>query len=149
MCDINNTKIRISLFEGINNSQILKRFIFANDNTLSLKIIISYNPLGNKTEEKWYNSDGNVLVRWIYKYDEHNNQVEMSKYTPEGNLHAHWTYTYDNKGSVISKDDYSVNYNIHIITKYKYTYDSENNWTTKIVFNQDNDYIISRKIEYY
>lgn len=60
----------------------------------------------NKTEESWYNAEGERVSKWIYKYDDKGNMVEEGLYNSDGSLFNKRVYKYDDKSLLIEKNRY-------------------------------------------
>jgi hypothetical protein len=141
-----------------------------------LKTLHTYNNQGVKVEKAQFFRD---VASSLTKYDSRGNEVESIQYDDEGNKSWITLNKYDSKGSEVEQTIYdasdSVEYkkywakydkrgNKYEWTApnfegggdlyYKYTYDKNNNWVTKIsVWEGDNNNkyqaLTERKIEYY
>ena len=86
---------------------------------------IAFNEEGNQVEWISYDSDGSIDSKWTSEYDEEGNQVEKITYDSDGSLTLKYTYEYDE-------------------------YDKEDNWTSKITFEDGvATKITEREFEYY
>lgn len=116
--------------------------------------IIVYDSNGNKIKDTRYDKKENKIVRdEFYKYDENNNVIfNIQILNISDNLKSHISsyMKYDSYNNIVL-DNWADKINsLKNSIKYKYEYDSENNWIKKIEFNYDKPRkIIERNIEYY
>ena len=58
-----------------------------------------YNEKGNKIEDNFYDSDGNLSSKDTYEYDEKGNKIEKNVYDSNGRLGYKFIYKYNEKGN--------------------------------------------------
>ena len=109
-----------------------------------------YNEKGNKIEDNFYDSDGNLSSKDTYEYDEKGNKIEENWYNSDGSLDSKYTYKYDEKGNIIEENYHNSNGRLYEKHTYKYEYDKNNNWTQRIEYKNTIPHrITERIIEYY
>src|SRR5690606_7432950 len=64
----------------------INKFYFSDDNLYIISSIkhIVYNEIGNETENRDYDSNGNTLKRRTFNYDEKGKRISQSVYNPKG-----------------------------------------------------------------
>lgn len=116
---------------------------------------ITFNEIGNKTEEKNYSSEGNFLSNWEYKYNDKGLIRKISRFEPVGTLSINEVYEYDDNLIVeyrllvdtgkIDKTIYKLNENGNVVEethhnfdssvfKKIYEYDNKGNLTTELTY---------------
>ena len=79
------------------------------DNTLSHRLVNTYNKKSIRTKAIAYDSKGTAFEHYTYKYDKYNNPIEEKSYNPDGSL-AHtktMVYEYDKKRNWRKKTVYT------------------------------------------
>lgn len=161
------------IYDENGNQVEMKSF---HNNKLGFYETYKYNQNGNQIELARYNSDGSLSLKTNRKYDQHGNVIERAsdsgdkdiyKYDNMGNQ-IEWIryfnsvviekriYTYDKYGNQ-TRIQYSQNNDIKHYKSYydsehtsEYIYDKNNNWISKIEFNNGKaKLIIEREFEYY
>lgn len=119
-------KTEENYYKSIDELKSKKKFIF--------------NDKGNVIEEYLYKSNGELEYKYLSEYDDKGNKIKMQTNKPDGSLVYRTTFEYDIYGNIISGRGYT----------YKYEYDKNGNWISKIEF-LDNvqGYIIEREIVYF
>lgn len=108
----------------------------------------TYTYVANVVEEKLYrkftynNSDTEVEI-WFNK----NGQVLEQKQTGNGEL-TFWVVNKYNEDRMLTESEYRGNYPSQMSLKYK-EFDSKGNWTTAIMFDGDDTYVVKREIKYW
>ncbi|MFA5557000.1 MAG: hypothetical protein WCY06_00040 [Flavobacteriaceae bacterium] len=104
----------------------INKFYFSDDNLdiiSSIKHIV-YNEIGNETENRDYDSNGNTLKRRTFNYDEKGKRISQSVYNPKG-LEYKESYKYDEKGNQIEWSWYNSDGKLK--SKYPCKYDEKGN----------------------
>ena len=106
-----------------------------------------YNEKGNKIEDNFYDSDGNLSSKDTYEYDEKGNNIEKNNYDSDGSLNSKTTYKYDKKGNKIEDNSYDSDGSLNSKTTYKYdekgnnieknNYDSDGSLNSKTTYKYD------------
>ena len=94
-----------------------------------------YNEKGNKIEDNFYDSDGNLSSKDTYEYDEKGNKIEKNVYDSNGRFHSKYTYKYDEKGNMIEDNVYDSNGRLYFKKTYKY--DEKGNKIEENWYNSD------------
>ena len=120
---------------------------YDSDGNLSSKDTYEYDEKGNNIEKNNYDSDGSLNSKTTYKYDKKGNKIEDNSYDSDGSLNSKTTYKYDEKGNMI---EYNTDGRFGEKYTYKYEYDKNNNWIQQVTY-EDNKpiQITERIIEYY
>lgn len=93
---------------------------------------------------------GDVLNNYFNIYNEKGNKIEDNFYDSDGNLSSKDTYEYDEKGNMIEENWYESDGSLYEKHTYKYEYDKNNNWTQRIEYKNTIPHrITERIIEYY
>jgi len=108
-----------------------------------------YDKNNNIVERREYVAPSTLESKTVSKYNALNQLIEESGYLPNS-----LTYTrklsYDAQGSVIEETHFDAKTNTTIKTTYKYTYDSQGNWTAKEkTADGEPNYEFTRGIEYF
>lgn len=146
------------------------------DSTNERHYVYSYDTKGNKIQEEWYNSDwqmtrkstnkydekGNVILsivyneknkivgKWVQSFDSKGQVTEMNYYKSKKKLESRSTYSFDNFGNKTEEKLFDPNDNLLATWRFKYQYDSKNNWTEKtFLYNESVTKITERVIQYY
>ena len=144
---------------------------FNPDGSLSLKYTYKYDDKGNQIEENSFDADGSLSFKYTYKYDDKGNKIELNGFNPDGrlsskstykyddkdnlievnsDLDSKFTYKYDDKGNKIEQNWFTTDGSLFSKWTYKYTYDQQDNWTQKIIYDVEKPIrIVERTIEYY
>ena len=144
---------------------------FNSDGSLSFKSTYKYDDKGNKIELNYFNSDGSLFLKSTSKYDDKGNKIELNGFNPDGRLSSKstykyddkdnlievnsdsdskFTYKYDDKGNKIEQNWFTTDGSLFSKWTYKYTYDQQDNWTQKIIYDEEKPIrIVERTIEYY
>lgn len=99
------------------------------------KWIYAYDAQQNKTEEIYYDINGNISHKWQFGYDGNQNVTEKKEYDPYGNVYQKWVYKYDEKGNNIELHHYVSNNQLYRI--YQMRYDRKGNVKSKFTFDKD------------
>ena len=146
------------------------------DGSLKSKNVYKYDEAGNKIESNWYNADGSLFIKNVSVYDGKGNEISTDDYNSTGILTSksifqhdengneterkynvfetkmmlNFNSSYDNKNNKI-QETRSENNVVYYNYTFKYIYDVNNNWISKIAFQNGvlPKFIIERKIEYY
>lgn len=94
----------------------------------SVKVV--FNKHGNKIEEFWYDSNGNILLKNTYKYDRKRNIVEQN-----GDFKKKFTYEYDEKGN--KTKEIICDFDGGLICTITYVFDEKGNRTEKNVYDSN------------
>jgi hypothetical protein len=123
----------------------------------------------NLVETKNIDPDGSVSRIWKTEFDERNQEVKSDGYDYSGSLVFQWTYEYDELGNCTAKtlnnimenrshtSYYKFDENNNVVEEkgylnitYKYIYDNERNWTSRVqYYNGVASEIIERNIKYW
>lgn len=174
--DTRGNKIEETTY-GSDNSTIESKSVFKYDASGNVIEEINYNSSGEQTEKKvnTYDVNGNLLVCKKsgnlfngtrnqgqalvskYKYDAYGRPIQYSVGIGDGELGSE-NYKYDAKGDVIETTAETFN-GVNIKKTYKYTYDANGNWITKVSYSSSAymnmkaeskaDAITERVIEYF
>lgn len=141
-------------------------YLFNNIDVADSVLFIEYYKDGLLRKETGTFPDGNKII--LHYYDKHNNQIKEEYIYPDGTKYGLNTkYEYNKKGTVIKKNaEEGEGFQENIYTyfqngllkskkyyddsyTYKYTFDKNDNWISKIVYINDiPEYIYERIIEY-
>jgi hypothetical protein len=135
------------IFGLVGQVKSLKEYSFKtveNINSRILDKVIYFNEKGKMTEERRYNSEGEISNWEVYKYDDKGNLIENIRFKSNRTLRSREIYTYNPEGNLIEKvfyydDDW-------VAWRDTYTYDSEGN----LIMNEslDSNETYSRKYIY-
>lgn len=121
-------------------NNIIEQDYYKSIDKLDSKNKYIYDDKGNIIERNLYESNGKLQYRYLSKFDDNGNEIEIQSYKPDGSLVYRGTFEYDNYGNIISGRGYT----------YKYEYDKNGNWISKIEFSDNiKGYIIEREIVYF
>lgn len=94
----------------------------------TVKDEFQYDPQGNQTERKLYDSQKNLKYGWNRQYGNKGNLVELNKYNKTNALVEKSNYYYDAKGNMIEEDESVVRSGtLRVVKKRTYEYDGMNN----------------------
>lgn len=114
------------------------------------KYIYTYDPSGNVISESYYGEETSSNYKYLYTYNDKGKMIEHAYYNQDSTLIEIAKYTYDTKGNVIEEKYYTNGTTLDKIMTCTYEYDSKNNWTKCIIFENSIAIMIKeRKIEYY
>ena len=99
------------------------------------KTTYKYDSKGNKLEENWYNSKGELEYKYTYKYDSKGNKVEKNSYNSEEKLKERIVYKYDAKGNEVETIGYDSEGKFE--GKIVYEYDDKGNKIAEIQYNSE------------
>lgn len=163
---------------GSDNSTIISKSIYKYDASGNVIEEINYNSDGELTEKKvnTYDANGNLLVSKKngslfngtrnqgqslvskYKYDAYGRIIQYSVGIGDNGKLGSENYKYDTKGDIVETTAETFN-GVNVKKTYKYTYDANGNWTTKVSFSSSAymnmkadtkaDEITERVIEYH
>lgn len=163
---------------GSDNSTIISKSIYKYDASGNVIEEIKYNSDGELTEKKvnTYDANGNLLVSKKngslfngtrnqgqslvskYKYDAYGRIIQYSVGIGDNGELGSENYKYDTKGDIVETTAETFN-GVNVKKTYKYTYDANGNWTTKVSFSSSAymnmkadtkaDEITERVIEYH
>lgn len=163
---------------GSDNSTIISKSIYKYDASGNVIEEINYNSDGELTEKKvnTYDANGNLLVSKKngslfngtrnqgqslvskYKYDAYGRIIQYSVGIGDNGELGSENYKYDTKGDIVETTAETFN-GVNVKKTYKYTYDANGNWTTKVSFSSSAymnmkadtkaDEITERVIEYH
>ena len=121
-----------------------------NYNVLVSRQTFYYNQKGLQNESKEFNNKNQLESIYIKKYDSKNKNVEAFTFSADSVLLYKSTKKYDPYGNILEDENFTPSRGKHIRYSYQYTYDSLNNWTSRIV-SADSIRVNNqtRKIEYY
>jgi len=130
------------IYKYDNNNNLIEKNYYKSDGSLENKSKYKYNDKGQEIEENYYKSDGNLQEKYISKYNDEGYIIQKNTYKPDGSLSHAGTYKYDNRWNMINDSIFSYTY--------KYEYDKNGNWISKIEFdNNVKKHIIIRELEYF
>lgn len=138
---------------GSDNSTIISKSVFKYDANSNVIEEINYDAQGDVTEKKvnTYDANGNLIVNkksgtifngtrnqgqalvTKYKYDTYGRPTKVSVGIGDDGELGSENYKYDTKGEVIEKIGETFN-GVNLKKTYKYTYDANGNWITKVSF---------------
>lgn len=163
---------------GSDNSTIISKSIYKYDASGNVIEEIKYNSDGELTEKKvnTYDANGNLLVSKKngslfngtrnqgqslvskYKYDAYGRIIQYSVGIGDNGELGSENYKYDTKGDIVEITAETFD-GVNVKKTYKYTYDANGNWTTKVSFSSSAymnmkadtkaDEITERVIEYH
>ncbi len=138
-----------SKYDDDNNSlEIIK---YNPDGKPKDKNIFKYNSKGSFIEEDSFNKAGILLVKTFWQYDKNERVIESFDYKGESSVKlSRMTSLYDDSGNIIEKCDYMDDGSLFYKVEFKYIYDKNNNWISKIqYYNGVPTLFAEREIEYY
>jgi hypothetical protein len=138
---------------GSDNSTIISKSVFKYDANSNVIEEINYDAQGDVKEKKvnTYDANGNLIVNkksgtifngtrnqgqalvTKYKYDTYGRPTKVSVGIGDDGELGSENYKYDTKGEVIEKIGETFN-GVNLKKTYKYTYDANGNWITKVSF---------------
>lgn len=105
-----------------NNGNIINRksynFLLG---TINSEVEIKYDSNNNKTEERKYDSSGEITLIKKYEYDENNNLIRTDEKDAEGELIDWIEYEYDENGNKIKETAIKANEEIIYVIEYEYS----------------------------
>ena len=106
------------------------------------------------TDSVSYADDFEIEFRIVNRYDEQNHLIEALTYKADGSIAYKWMFKYDTGGQKVRVSVYDTKGTILFTEAYSYKYDSEGNWTERVVSGWEfgkgsHDRIKIRTIEYY
>lgn len=104
----------------------------------------------NLIEYTVLDNDGTFEYKILRKFDDFSNITEEKSYTENGKLEAIINCKFDENQNIIKFTQKNFQQKIEFEYDYKYEFDSNNNWTRKIVFEKKIPIkIVERKIYYW
>ncbi len=89
----------------------------------------------NKSEEHYYDVNGNISYKWTFLYDSHQRLTEKKEFDAYGNVYQKWVYKYDEKGNNTELHHYVSNNQLFRV--YQMRYDKKGNMKSKFEFDKD------------
>ncbi len=91
------------------------------------------NSKGLVIEENEYNPNGQLNCKFIYTYDENDNPIKIIRIS-NNNSYYYWECIYDSNNNITEIKRFNSTLNeFDLNQKYKYEYDSKNNWIKEII----------------
>jgi len=93
----------------------------------------------NKSQEIYYDVNGNISYKWEFLYNGNQNITEKKEIDSYGNIYQKWVYKYDDKGNNTELYHYVSNNQLYRI--YQMRYDKKGNMKSKFTFDKDENVI--------
>jgi len=111
---------------------------------------INYNKSGQKTEQKSRYANGFFGYDWRYTYNKKGKVKTIKRYGSFGKVERKDSFNYNKENNVITSNHVYFENHLSYQLKYKYKYDNNGNWVSKVASKNDlKTSLIKRKITYY
>jgi len=172
--DFKNDRRSLRKYDYDTHNRLVSESHYENDDKLLWKVVYKYGNGNRISDETYYDQSGSMTEKSLYKYDSNNNIIELKEFDSEGKIDGISKYKYDASNYLIEEvyinaegkpqsirqyklDErgnktefrwYTNNFTGESVQLTRYVYDSDNNLTDEMKYNEEDKLVARWKNEY-